>query len=80
MKKHFYLSASLVFLLAQSLAYAEVITSETNNGNLVMQDILEIPASIVPGLNPLSGQSYLTGSQSLRPVAASSGRAVRHCR
>jgi dipeptidyl aminopeptidase/acylaminoacyl peptidase len=51
MKQHFYLSASLVFLLAQSLAYAEVTTSETNNGNLVMQDIPEIPASIVSGLN-----------------------------
>ena len=51
MKQHFYLSASLFFLLAQSLAYAEVTTSETNNGNLVMQDIPEIPASIVSGLN-----------------------------
>lgn len=30
---------------------ADVITTETNNGNLVMQDIPEIPASIVTSLN-----------------------------
>jgi len=51
MKQHFFLSASLVILLTQSLAIAEVTTTETNNGKLLMQDIPEIPASIVAALN-----------------------------
>jgi dipeptidyl aminopeptidase/acylaminoacyl peptidase len=39
-------------LLTFSLsALAEITTTETNNGNLVMQDIPEIPASIVSSLN-----------------------------
>ena len=36
---------------ASASAMAEVTTTETNNGNLVMQDIPEIPASIVASLN-----------------------------
>ena len=51
MKQHFFLSSSLVFLFAQSVAIAVVTTTETNNGNLVMQDFPQIPASIVSGLN-----------------------------
>ena len=43
---------SIPMLLAFSVsALAEITTTETNNGNLVMQDIPEIPASIVSGLN-----------------------------
>jgi dipeptidyl aminopeptidase/acylaminoacyl peptidase len=45
------LSASLVFLSLQPFALADVSTTETNNGNLVMQDIPEVPASIVAGIN-----------------------------
>jgi len=41
----------LVLLVISASALAEVITTETNNGNLVMQDIPEIPASIVSNLN-----------------------------
>jgi len=43
--------ALLSLLVLSSSVQAEVITTETNNGNLVMQDVPEIPASIVAGLN-----------------------------
>jgi dipeptidyl aminopeptidase/acylaminoacyl peptidase len=49
MKKRLFLGASLSFILVQA-AFA-VTTTETNNGNLVMQDVPEIPASIVADLN-----------------------------
>jgi len=42
---------SLVLLLFSTSAPAKVITTQTNNGNLVMQDIPEIPNSIVASLN-----------------------------
>jgi len=41
----------LTFLAAQSTTLAEITTTETNNGNLVMQDVPEIPDSIVASLN-----------------------------
>jgi dipeptidyl aminopeptidase/acylaminoacyl peptidase len=50
-KQHLILSSLLTLLVFSASAPAEVITTETNNGNLVMQDIPEIPASIVADLN-----------------------------
>jgi len=38
-------------LLAASVAHADVMTRTANNGNLVMEDVPEIPASIVADLN-----------------------------
>jgi len=51
MRKHLTLAACLSLVLAPSLAVSDVITTETNNGNLIMQDIPEIPVSIVASLN-----------------------------
>jgi dipeptidyl aminopeptidase/acylaminoacyl peptidase len=45
------ISIVLLLLVFSLAAVAEVSTTETNNGNLVMQDIPEIPASIVASLN-----------------------------
>jgi dipeptidyl aminopeptidase/acylaminoacyl peptidase len=44
-------AAGLAALLSASLAAAEVSTREANNGNLVMEDVPEIPGSIVSDLN-----------------------------
>ncbi len=44
-------SIGLALLVFGAPTLAEVTTTETNNGNLVMQDIPEIPASIVASLN-----------------------------
>jgi dipeptidyl aminopeptidase/acylaminoacyl peptidase len=44
-------SICLALLVIGSPALAEVSNTETNNGNLVMQDIPEIPASVVASLN-----------------------------
>ena len=51
MKQNFVLTSSAALLIFSASVFAEVITTETNNGNLVMQDIPEIPASIVSSLN-----------------------------
>ncbi len=51
MKQNFILTSGLALLVFSATALAEVITTETNNGKLVMQDIPEIPASIVSSLN-----------------------------
>ena len=51
MKQNFVLTSSLALLFFSATALAEVTTTNTNNGNLVMQDIPEIPASIVSSLN-----------------------------
>lgn len=51
MKKNIFCSSSLLLLIFSATAAAQVVTTETNNGNLVMQDIPQIPASIVAGLN-----------------------------
>lgn len=44
-------SVGLALLVFSAPTLAEVTTTETNNGNLVMQDIPEIPVSIVASLN-----------------------------
>ena len=51
MKQNLILTSSIALLIFSASAFAEVTTTETNNGNLVMQDIPEIPASIVSSLN-----------------------------
>ena len=51
MKQCFVPLISLTFLLAQSTAMAGVVTTDANNGKLVMQDIPEVPTSIVSDLN-----------------------------
>lgn len=51
MKKHLINPISLVLLAISSLAIADVIRTETNNGNLVMEDVPEIPRSVVADLN-----------------------------
>lgn len=51
MKKIIILSASLVLLANNPPVYADVIHTEANNGNLLMQDIPEIPPSIIADLN-----------------------------
>ena len=45
MKQNFILTSSLALLVFSAAALAEVTTTNTNNGNLVMQDIPEIPAN-----------------------------------
>jgi len=50
-KQNFVLTSSLALLFFSATALAEVTTTNTNNGNLVMQDIPEIPTSIVSSLN-----------------------------
>jgi dipeptidyl aminopeptidase/acylaminoacyl peptidase len=50
-KKSFVFVSSLFLFVFNSEITAQVVTTETNNGNLVMQDIPEIPASIVSSLN-----------------------------
>ena len=51
MKKLISLSICAVLLAIGTTALAEVVLTEANNGNLVMEDIPEIPASIVEDLN-----------------------------
>ncbi len=51
MNQNLILTISLVLLLFSTSAPAEVITTQTNNGNLVMQDIPAIPNSLVASLN-----------------------------
>lgn len=51
MRKFLVLAAMLSLVLAPSIALSEVVTTETNNGNLVMQDIPPIPDAIVASLN-----------------------------
>ncbi len=51
MKQNLILTSSIALLIFSASALAEVTTTETNNGNLVMQDIPEIPVSIVSSLN-----------------------------
>jgi len=46
-----FLGIALTLLLLSTMTFAEVITTETNNGNLVMQDVPEIPDSLVASLN-----------------------------
>lgn len=51
MKKFLWILMGLVLQTAAVPAVAEVTRTEVNNGNLVMEDIPEIPDSIVQGLN-----------------------------
>ncbi len=51
MKYKLLLSTGLVLLIFSAAAWAEIVTTHTNNGNLVMQDIPEIPASVIASLN-----------------------------
>ena len=50
-KQKTFLSIALALSLFSTMTFADVITTETNNGNLVMQDVPEIPASLVASLN-----------------------------
>jgi dipeptidyl aminopeptidase/acylaminoacyl peptidase len=58
MKRRFFLLTSLFFLLSQSIAIAEIATREINNGNLVLQGIPEIPATIAADLNRYQNVRY----------------------
>ena len=51
MKKLIFLLASAAGTAMISLAMAEPVVRTANNGNLVMEDVPEIPAEIVDGLN-----------------------------
>jgi len=51
MKKLIGISVCVALLAIGTIALAEVVRTEANNGNLVMEDIPEIPASIVKDLN-----------------------------
>ena len=50
MKRNFVLAAGLL-AIGCSTAFAEVVRTEANNGNLVMEDVPPIPQSIVADLN-----------------------------
>ncbi len=50
MKHNLILVNGLTLMIFSTIALAEVSTTQTNNGNLVMQDIPEIPASVVSSL------------------------------
>jgi dipeptidyl aminopeptidase/acylaminoacyl peptidase len=51
MKKSLWILIGLVLMASALPAAAEVVRTEANNGNLIMEDIPEIPESIVKGLN-----------------------------
>jgi dipeptidyl aminopeptidase/acylaminoacyl peptidase len=51
MKRVFITFSSVLLFLFQSFAYADIATSETNNGQLIMQDIPQIPDSVKASLN-----------------------------
>ena len=51
MKKSHLILAALAGLLGAAGVVAEPVVRTTNNGNLVMEDIPEIPAEIVESLN-----------------------------
>jgi len=51
MKKHLLLTISLILFFCSPMALAEVFRTEANNGNLVMEDVPEIPQSVVSDLN-----------------------------
>lgn len=45
------LAGGTLLLLSSVIAFAEITTTETNNGNLLMQDIPAIPSALVNSLN-----------------------------
>ena len=51
MKYKLILAGGLAAVICSQLALAEVIRTEANNGNLVMEDIPPIPATVVKDLN-----------------------------
>ena len=51
MKQNIILTIALVLLVFSTTTPAEVNTTQTNNGNLVMQDVPEIPGTLVTRLN-----------------------------
>ena len=51
MNKKFCSTSSLLLIMLSSIAVADINRTETNNGNLKMEDIPEIPQSIVADLN-----------------------------
>jgi hypothetical protein len=51
MKPNALFAIGLAALLISPFSFAEVMTTTTNNGNLVLEDIPEIPNAIVSDLN-----------------------------
>ncbi|MCJ7815750.1 MAG: hypothetical protein MUP31_06835, partial [Xanthomonadales bacterium] len=51
MKLNTIFAIGLSVFIASPFALADITRSETNNGNLVMEDIPEIPQSVVADLN-----------------------------
>ena len=51
MKQYLLLAISLTFFISSQFALADVAQSEANSGNLIMEDIPEIPQSVVSDLN-----------------------------
>jgi len=45
------LTSALSLLVFCATTFAEVTTTQTNNGNLMMQDVPEVPYSLVASLN-----------------------------
>ena len=50
-KQNFVIAIGLVLMVCSLLAQAEIFRSEANDGNLVMEDIPEVPQAIVTDLN-----------------------------
>ena len=50
-KQKLVFTTALLLSVFSAITWAEVITTKTNNDNLVMQDVPEIPASMVANLN-----------------------------
>jgi hypothetical protein len=50
-KQTFILACATALLVVSSASMAEVATTETNNGNLLLQDVPPIPAALVVSLN-----------------------------
>jgi dipeptidyl aminopeptidase/acylaminoacyl peptidase len=51
MKNRITVAVGVAAVILSQLAYAEVVRTEANNGNLIMEDIPEIPQSVVAELN-----------------------------
>ena len=51
MKQYLLLAISLTFFVSSQFALADVLRSEANSGNLVMEDIPPVPQSVVADLN-----------------------------
>ena len=51
MKPRIILIVSFLLLIISPFAWAEVIRSEANNGNIVMEDVPPIPPEVISDLN-----------------------------